>query len=179
MQPPSSPSDADLVEAARAGDHAAFTQLLARHDDRMRRLAYRLVADRSRMERVLQEAYLRAFRELHRSKATRDFENWLFRFTYNACVDELREPGAGPAPSGATGADGAHDEQQTVGVAESVRRALEALPDDQRISVVLIDGERFDLEATAEILGIPQDRVARRLDRARETLRGVLGKELS
>ena len=58
--------DVELVELARAGDRPAFDALLRRHDDRMRGLAYRLMADRHAMDDALQEAYLKAFKGLGR-----------------------------------------------------------------------------------------------------------------
>ena len=56
--------DVELVELARAGDRSAFDELLRRHDSRMRGLAFKLMADRHRMDDALQEAYLKAYRGL-------------------------------------------------------------------------------------------------------------------
>ena len=58
--------DVELVEFARLGDRPAFDELLRRHDDRMRGLAYRLLADRHGMDDALQEAYLKAYRAVDR-----------------------------------------------------------------------------------------------------------------
>jgi RNA polymerase sigma-70 factor, ECF subfamily len=182
MQPPATTlPDVDLVEAAREGDHEAFAQLLRRHDDRMRGLAYRLLADRSRMDDALQEAYLKAYRGLHRFKTGSDFGTWLYRVTYNACIDELRRHKRTPV----TEADPTEPDstspgpERVVTAAESVRRALESLPHDQRITVVLVDGEGFDHQAAAKILGVAPGTVASRLHRARAALRAVLGEELA
>ena len=56
--------DVELVELARSGDRSAFDELVRRHDSRMRGLAYKLMADRHRMDDALQEAYLKAYRAL-------------------------------------------------------------------------------------------------------------------
>lgn len=173
-------SDAELVTLAREGDRAAFTALLRRHDDRLRGLAYRLLADRALVDRVLAVAYLEAHRSLHRLRPGRDVGTWLFRITYNACVDELRRRdhprhgGRGPAPTVAVPA--APD--RLVSAAETVRGALERLPTDQRVTVVLVDGEGFDPRSVADILGVTPSRVITRLHRARATIRRILGDQV-
>src|SRR6187549_3834884 len=65
--------DVELVEHARSGDRLAFDELLRRHDARMRGLAYKLMADRHRMDDALQEAYLKAYRALPRFRPGSDF----------------------------------------------------------------------------------------------------------
>ena len=60
---PVSPSG-DLIRQAQTGDHRAFTTLLRDSDERMRRLAYRLLGSRSAMDDALQDAYLKAYRGL-------------------------------------------------------------------------------------------------------------------
>ena len=65
--------DVELVELARSGDRSAFDELLRRHDSRMRGLAYKLMADRHRMDDALQEAYLKAYRALPRFRPGSDF----------------------------------------------------------------------------------------------------------
>ncbi len=170
--------DIELVELARLGDRLAFAELVRRHDDRMRGLAYRLTADGERMDRTLQEAYLRAFRALPGFRAGKDFGDWLYRITYNASLDELRRryPRATEDPIdpvyGPPGPD------PVVTASEAVRRALAELPTSQRVTVVLIDGEGFDRRAAAEILGVAPGTVASRLHRARAALRRVLGQEV-
>lgn len=172
--------DVDLVELAQMGDVGAFGQLVRRHDDRMRGLAYRLLADPHRMDDAVQEAYLKAFRALPRFKPGRDFGGWLYRITYNACIDDLRRRKRHPVaehdptdpPSDRPGPE------RVVGAAETVRRALAALPVDQRVTVVLVDGEGFDHAEAAKILGVAPGTVGSRLHRARAALRRVLGEEV-
>ncbi len=59
-----------------------------------------------------------------------------------------------------------------------MRSALDGLPADQRLTVVLVDGEGFDHREAAEILGVAPGTVASRLHRARATLRGVLAEQV-
>lgn len=180
MPSPDHLPEAELVELARRGDHAAFGALLRRHDDRMRGLAYRLLADRDAMDDALQEAYVKAFRAIDRFKVGSSFGTWLYRITYNACIDELRRRKRAPVadadpPDPESGRAGP---ERVVSVAESVRAALAELPESQRITVVLVDGEGFDHQEVAGILGVAPGTVASRLHRARAALRRTLGEEV-
>jgi RNA polymerase sigma-70 factor (ECF subfamily) len=176
-------TDGELVERILDGDRGAFREVLRRHDDRLRGLAYKLLGgDRHLMDDALQEAYVRAWRALPRFRRDADLGSWLYRIVYNACIDELRRgnrranpvdvaDAAWEPPSSAAGPE------RVVQAADAVTRALAALPDDQRITVVLVDGEGFDNVTAARILGVAPGTVASRLSRARATMRRALGEE--
>ena len=177
---PARASDPELVELARRGDRGAFGELLRRHDDRMRGLAFRLLADRHAMDDALQEAYVKAYRALDRYKTGSSFSTWLYRITYNACIDELRKrkrtPVAVDDPTDPASAR--PGPERVVSASETVRVALASLPESQRITVVLVDGEGFDHQEVASILGVAPGTVASRLHRARAALRRTLGEEV-
>jgi RNA polymerase sigma-70 factor (ECF subfamily) len=62
---------------------------------------------------------------------------------------------------------------------DAARRALAALPDDQRITVVMVDGEGLDNQTVAQLLDIAPGTVASRLSRARATMRRHLGEDVA
>ena len=144
-------------------------------------LAYKLMADRHRMDDALQEAYLKAYRASRRFRPGSDFGTWLYRITYNACIDELRKRKRSPVvhrrtPS--TRCPAARARSGSSAPSETVRGALADLPVDQRVTVVLVDGEGFDHREAAKILGVAPGTVASRLHRARAALRRILGEEV-
>ena len=165
-------SDDELVELAKSGDRAAFESLLARHDERMRGLAYRLVADRPGMDEALLEAYVAAYRGLPRLRPGKDFGDWLYRLTYNACVDEIRRRRDESEMTRPTPPDA------PMSTSEVVRLSLAELPPSQRVTVVLVDGEGFHHAEVAEILGVAPGTVSSRLYRARTKLRRRLWDEV-
>ena len=173
---PRTPREGDLLTRARRGDHAAFLELVAEHDRRLRALADRLLHDRRAMEDVLQRCYLTAYESVGQTRASRDPGAWLFRIAYNTCVDALRtrrRPAA--APAGATaGSDLPAAPDAAPEREDGVRGALAALPVAQRVALVLVDAEGFPEEVVAEILGVEPDKVASRLKRARSAVRKVL-----
>jgi RNA polymerase sigma-70 factor (ECF subfamily) len=129
------------------------------------------------MDDALQDAYLNAFKGLHRFKAGSDFGTWLYRITYNACIDELRRRKRRPVSSvdPEDPVSGRPGPEREVTASETVRAALAELPIDQRITVVMVDGEGFDLKEAARILGVAPGTIASRLHRARAALRSVIG----
>ena len=153
-------------------DAETFLALVHEFDLRHRRLAFRLLGDRNRMDDVLQEAYASAFRALPRFRGYSSVGTWLYRIVYNACLDDLRRSGARKEVS--------LDEWRERGATESVEQrldleaALAALPTELRAVVLLVDAEELSYDEAAEVLGIPAGTVASRLSRARETLRGAL-----
>lgn len=173
--------DRRLVERVLAGETAAFRALVEPHDPRLRGLAYKLLGgDAHAMDDALQEAYVRAFRSLDRFRGDADFGTWLYRIVYNACLDELRRGRRRPVPVDVTvwdGASGRTGPEGAAAAADQVLRALAALPDDQRLTVVLVDGEGFDHIEAARLLGVAPGTVASRLSRARATMRRMLEDE--
>lgn len=155
-------------------DIDAFVVLLREHDLRHRRLAYRLLGDRERMDDVLQEAYARAFRALPRFSGHATLGTWLYRIVYNACVDELRRSGARKEVSLEEWRDQSAGRSDAVEERLDLEAALAALPFELRAVVLLVDADELSYDEAAEILGIPPGTVASRLSRARDALKGAL-----
>jgi RNA polymerase sigma-70 factor (ECF subfamily) len=171
-----SASDGELAAAAKAGDRRAFAAQLRRHDDEMRRLAFRMLGDRDAMDDVLQNAYVNAFRALPQYREDAQFATWLYRITYNACIDELRRARRRPVPvaNDEDAGQSAANPERDVTTADTVRTALAALPTDQRAAVLLVDGEGLDHDGAARILGVPPGTLASRLSRARASMRRTI-----
>jgi RNA polymerase sigma-70 factor (ECF subfamily) len=167
----------DVLRRARAGEQAAFTEVVRHYDHRLRALAYRLLGDRAAMDDALQEAYVKAFRGLPAFREDAALGTWLYQITYRACIDQLRREGRHhPAPTGsepaATGATA--DPAGTAATRTDLVRALAALPVDQRAAVLLVDAEGLGYDAAATVLGVAPGTIASRLSRARATLRAAL-----
>jgi len=79
---PVSPSG-DLIRQAQSGDHRAFAALVGDCDEKMRRLAYRLLGSQAAMDDALQDAYLKAYRTLVSYDGRRSaFSTWLYTIVY-------------------------------------------------------------------------------------------------
>ena len=176
--PAAGEADPELVTLAQHGDHDAFLRLVRHYDDRLRALAFGLLADRDRMDDALQEAYFKAWRALGSFRRQSSFGTWMYRIAYNACIDELRRPSV-VAPLLCD--DGREPASAAPGPAElavergDVAAALAELAPEQRAAVLLVDGEGLDYSDACAVLGVPAGTLASRLHRARAALRARLG----
>jgi RNA polymerase sigma-70 factor, ECF subfamily len=167
-----------VLDRARQGDNEAFTAVVQAYDRRLRGLAYRILGDRDRMDDALQEAYVRAFRALPRFRGDARLGTWLFRITYNACLDELARTGKAthlPLDELAGQASAAPEPGEVLGIRAELELALASLTPDERAVVLLVDARGLDYSEAGGILGIPVGTVASRLNRARVALRRTLG----
>ena len=175
------PLDA-LVDRARAGDDAAFEELVrATHVDAFT-LAHRITGDEEDARDVVQEAYLRAYRGLRRFRGDAQFTTWLYRITANCAAtalgkrarhrhEELDDDGDVVE----TSSHGDPEAQVDRGAdRDELTAALAALPHRLRAVVVLRDVYDLPHEAIAAQLGISESAAKVRLHRARRKLREQL-----
>jgi len=172
-------SDAELIKAHAAGDPAAFSELVRRHRDRMWAVALRTMRDPDDAADALQDAFISAYRAAARFRAESAVGTWLHRIVVNACLDRMRRNRAKPTVPLATEGPGepavardAIDERETALV---VTRALETLPDEQRVPIQLVDVEGYSVNEAAELLGVAAGTVKSRCARGRTKLAKVLG----
>jgi RNA polymerase sigma-70 factor, ECF subfamily len=167
----------EVLDRARSGDHDAFTAVVRVYDLRLRGLAYRVLGDRDGMDDALQEAYVRAFRALPRFRGDARIGTWLFRITYNACLDELarkRKVTHVPLDEPVEQASAEPEPGEALGARRDLASSFAALSEEERAVVFLVDVEGFDYSSAAELLGVPVGTVASRLNRARRSLRSAL-----
>jgi RNA polymerase sigma-70 factor (ECF subfamily) len=82
--------DSDAVERTRSGDNDAFRVLVERHSRNVFRLAFRMTGNEQDAEDVVQETFLRAYRQLARYESRSSFATWLFRIASNYALDLIR-----------------------------------------------------------------------------------------
>jgi RNA polymerase sigma-70 factor, ECF subfamily len=166
-----------VLDRARSGDHDAFTAVVRLYDLRLRGVAYRVLGDREGMDDALQEAYVRAFRALPRFRGDARIGTWLFRITYNACLDELarkRKVTHVPLDELVEQASGEPEPGDALQARRDLATSFAALSKAERAVVFLVDVQGFDYSGAAELLGVPVGTVASRLNRARRSLRSGL-----
>ena len=83
-------TDAVTISRARNGDPDAFRQLVERHSQPIFRLAYRMTGNEHDADDVVQETFLRAYRQLGRFEERANFGTWLHRIGVNCALDLLR-----------------------------------------------------------------------------------------
>ncbi|MDP9340960.1 MAG: sigma-70 family RNA polymerase sigma factor [Actinomycetota bacterium] len=184
---PGDPSDADLVRRYVAGDQAAFSALVSRHERRVYNLAYRMLGREEDARDATQDAFLTALRKLSSFRGEAAFTTWMHRVTVNACYDILRkrkrepvldEPSEDDRPARPAGPP-SPDHADSASTAVDVQRALVQVPHEFRAVLVLHDVQDLGYEEIAEILGVPVGTVKSRLHRGRVALGRLLPGERS
>ena len=191
--PVEGPSEAEVVERARKGDHEAFRILVERYQDRVHGLALRILRDPERARDAVQEGFLKAYAGLDRFEGRSGFYTWLYRLVFNQCIDMKRRdrsgrhvewddeiphdvaPGADAAslPAGTELADPARAYHHTQ-LRLALAAAIESLPEDARRTLVLREVDGLSYQEIAKALAIPKGTVMSRLHYARRRVRETL-----
>jgi RNA polymerase sigma-70 factor (ECF subfamily) len=183
---PARSSDAELVARANAGDRGALEALLRRHHDRVLVLCRRLCRDRGDAEDAAQNALIAIVRGLARFDGSAAFTTWSYRVATNAALDELRRRGRRPLVAiddeSVLDRPATHDDHHEAPEAAAVlgehrrtlQHALDQLPDEFRIPVVLRDLAELDYAEIAELLELAPGTVRSRIARGRAKLAALV-----
>jgi RNA polymerase sigma-70 factor, ECF subfamily len=180
--------DQALVEQARAGDPAAFNQLVELYQDYLYAMTFRMVRRRDVAEDAVQEAFFSAYRNLDRFSGS-SFRAWLTRIAINAARDILRKQKRRPSEPYPEWEDDAWqppapasegpEQVSLVGQQRSaMARAMAAITDDQRTAIILYDVQGYDYGEIASLTGVSVGTVKSRIHRGRLALRERLGPEM-
>jgi RNA polymerase sigma-70 factor (ECF subfamily) len=169
--------DAALVDRAARGDERALETLLERHADRIHAVCRRIVGDPHDALDATQEAMIAVARGIARFDGRSAFTTWLYRVATNAALDERRRRSRRPRPADEVpdSGFGARAVDEVVAARLDVDRALDELPEEFRVAVVLRDLCDLDYAAIAAVLAVPVGTVRSRIARGRAALRQVLG----
>jgi RNA polymerase sigma-70 factor (ECF subfamily) len=171
-----------LVQRTLEGDFGAFETWVLRHERRVLTFAIRLLRDLEDAQDASQEVFLRAFRFLHRLDTRRPAEPWLMRITINVCRDIQRKR----KRSAASVVDVSDIESLSIGskdphaglALEQQRqllwKAINGLPEKERMALILRDVEGLSTAETAEILESSETTVRSQICRGRLRLKQIL-----
>jgi len=183
-------NDAHDVIQAQAGDEPAFRRLVERHGRGVFQLAFRLTGSETDAEDVVQDTFLKAYRELKRFEARSSFKTWVHRITVNCAYDLLRQrprhkaesldaaaeedaPGGGFEPE----ADASLGPDRLAFGAEvqsRVRAAMGLLTPTERTAFVLRHFEGRSLDEIGETLGLRTGATKHSIFRAVQKMRRAL-----
>ena len=189
-----SPADAEIVARVLSGDVNAFQILIERHQLHVLKIVCGKVPREAELE-VAQDAFARAFTSLKTFDSSRPWRNWLSGIAVRTCSDYWRErrwrreiPHSSLSEAEQvwlekrvqeTGSAGAGmDPSQQVEARQLLDWALEHLPPQDRLVLILVHVEEYSVAEAAEMLGWGQAKVKVRAFRARKKLRSILASVL-
>jgi len=190
------PSSSDPVEdegarlmlAWKAGDEAAFDRIVELYSDRLWALLTRFLGPRPQREDLVQEVFLRLVKSKDRYEPTARFSTYLFRIAFNLAVNmgakaserrtERLAQGENQTDPLTHMADAAAQEPfldlERADTVRVVRAAIAALPEQQRMALVLAKYHDLPYDQIGEVLGTSEKAVKSLVHRARENLRAAL-----
>ena len=177
-------NEAELARAAKDGDLHAFEALATPCEGMIWRACFQLMGNAADAQDMAQNAMIKAWTHLDTWKEEAKFSTWLYRIAVTCCLDERRKRTAHPAASMEDMRDngfdppareeGPLDQVLRRERSEAIREALNALPDEQRVPLILSSVEGRPYDEIARILSLPEGTVKSRIARARMALRKKL-----
>jgi RNA polymerase sigma-70 factor, ECF subfamily len=182
--------DRELILRAQKGDQAAFRRLVERHQRRAFAIAMGLVRDENDARELVQDAFLRVYRNLNSFQGGSSFFTWLYRIVTNLAIDLMRKPGRRdaelvdgqaasdeptdfPLVSRIDGADPI-DVMRRREIASRIQAALDALPPYHRGVILMREVEGMSYEEMAVAMGVSKGTIMSRLFHARQKLQRAL-----
>ena len=191
---PARETNADGDAGLSEDDVDLFARLLAAHQDKLYRVAYRMAGPHEDAQDLLQDALLEAYRSFKRFQRGSYFDKWLYRIMTNTFIDRQRhrkrvgriESLDAPLPGMEEGETAGRElpdwkDEPSRRVLqemfdEPIQRALDALKPEFRMVLILADVEEFSYEEISEMMDTPIGTVRSRLHRARDMMRQMLEK---
>ena len=176
--------DWQLVQRVQGGDKTAFDVLVLKYQHKIVKLVMRYVQDPSESQDVAQEAFIKAYKALPNFRGESAFYTWLYRIAINTAKNylvarkrrpldydvDLQDPTQYEMQARVS--DIATPEGHALGeeVREVVEEAVEKLPEDLRMAIVLREIEGMSYEEIAQAMDCPVGTVRSRIFRAREAI---------
>jgi RNA polymerase sigma-70 factor, ECF subfamily len=177
---PVDPLEARWIELAGGGDENAFAALVRQCQDQLYRVALRMLGNPHDAQDAVQDAFLQAWQHLPGFRGEAQFSTWITRILLNRChnVNRSHRPTGTLPESDAAPETPRTPAAETLAVdaqrRDAVRRAVLALPLDQRAPLVLTTFGGYTHAETGRILGISESAAKVRAHRARRALSSVL-----
>ena len=176
------------IKQVLKGDQNAYADIVNLYQHKLYQVCYRMLSNQQEAEDIAQEAFIRAYINLHSYDQKRKFSTWLYRIATNLCIDRIRKKKPDyyldAEVAGTNGLDMysqiAASEQlpeetvEQMELQDRIQYEISRLPDKYRSVIVLKYIEELSLQEISEILDMPLGTVKTRIHRGREALRKQL-----
>ncbi len=185
-------ADIQMVLAVREGDTTAYRGLVEKYQTRVYQLIYGMVRNQEDARDLAQDAFVKAYDNLHRFRLESSFYTWIYRIASNVAIDFLRKQKRRGTTEfdeqiAARDADGAMVEQhhqdspsktlERKRLYARIMDAMQELPEDQRQVILLRELDGLSYKEIADVMEIPEGTVMSRLYYARKKLQKMLASD--
>jgi RNA polymerase sigma-70 factor, ECF subfamily len=177
---------AELVRRCRAGDGAAWEEIVQAYSRRVYNLAYRFTSRADTAEDLTQDVFVRVYRSLEQYNPKQgDLQNWLMRLARNLIIDDYRKRQRAPQDEIAddledhkyhlrSAGNSVQREMERRELGAQVQAGIDKLSADLRTCVILRDIEELSYQEIVDLLKIPEGTVKSRINRGRIELAKIL-----
>ncbi|KOP78755.1 RNA polymerase sigma factor SigW [Cytobacillus praedii] len=176
------------IKQVLKGDQDAYAEVVEIYGEKVFQICYRMLGNRHEAEDIAQEAFLRAYVNIHSFNINLKFSSWLYRIATNLCIDRIRKKKPDYyLDAEVAGTDGLtmysqiasdtslpEDDVESLELQETIQREISKLPEKYRTVIVLKYIEELSLNEISKILDLPLGTVKTRIHRGREALRNQL-----
>ncbi len=174
--------DIEYIQRVQNGDTVAFRYLVAQYQDMVFTIALKIVGSKEEAEDVAQEVFVKCFKSLNRFNQKSQFSTWLYRITYNHSIDTLKKNKNNYATLELK--DHVHNKVPINDAAEVgidnkmlqaiLKDAIDQLPAEDRVIIILYYYDDQPLKEIASIIGIKENHAKIKLHRIRAKLQEQL-----
>lgn len=176
------------IKEVLKGDQNAFGEVVEIYKDKVFQLCYRMLGNRHEAEDMAQEAFIRAYVNIHSFNIKLKFSTWIYRIATNLCIDRIRKKKPDfYLDAEVAGTEGLNmysqiasdtalpeDEVESLELHDTIQKEILLLPEKYRTVIVLKYIEELSLKEIGEILDMPIGTIKTRIHRGREALRKQL-----
>ncbi len=179
-------NDQHYISLVLGGDTNAFAALVDRYKDLVFTLSLKMLQNREEAEEAAQDTFIKVFKSLAKFKGDSKFSTWLFKITYNNCLDRLKKQKRNRAVV-AINEFTEHEVRSLVNVVETIeeterqqmiKNCLDTLPAEESFLLTLYYFNEHSLKEISAIMGINENNLKIKLYRSRKKLTGILKAKL-
>jgi len=175
-------NDEKIINQIIAGDSNAFSVLVDRYKDLVFTLSLKMLKNREEAEEVAQDTFIKVFKSLSKFKGDSKFSTWIYKVTYNSCLDRLKKNKKEQLKVAideytehqVKTIDNALENMVEEERQQAIKACLELLPPDDSFLLTLYYFEEQSLEEIAKVVGLTANNVKVKLFRSRKKLTSIL-----
>ncbi|WP_283635826.1 RNA polymerase sigma factor [Aquaticitalea lipolytica] len=175
-------NDEKIINQIIAGDSNAFSVLVDRYKDLVFTLSLKMLKNREEAEEVAQDTFIKVFKSLSKFKGDSKFSTWIYKVTYNSCLDRLKKNKKEQLKVAideytehqVKTIDNALENMVEEERQQAIKACLELLPPDDSFLLTLYYFEEQSLDEIAKVVGLTANNVKVKLFRSRKKLTSIL-----
>jgi RNA polymerase sigma factor (sigma-70 family) len=179
-------NDIHYINLIIEGNSNTFSILVDRYKDLVFSLALKMVKNREEAEEVAQDTFIKVFKSLNQFKGDSKFSTWIYKVTYNTCLDRLKKHKRHQPivsidefnSNQIKSLDNALDAMENDERAQAIQDCIKILPSDEAFLLTLFYFDEQSIDEIAKIMGLTPNNVKVKLFRSRKKLTTILKERL-